>query len=291
MKCNPEIDPDKFLTLLCRFSEFVPRFQLTSSANRFFEVLNNYWQLKNWLAGVLTSNKAKMSKETEHLKRIAAEHAVGFVKPGMIVGLGHGSTAIFAVRKIARLLDEGILDNIRAVPCSLQVEKEARRLTIPLTTLSEHPVIDVTIDGADEVTEGMDLIKGGGGALLREKIVAQSSRREIIVVDESKLSPLLGTNFTVPVEVVPFGSRTHAAFLKSIGATVSVRQNGDGSSFKTDQGNYILDCLFGPIEDPRQLAQRLNNRAGIVEHGLFISLATDLIVAGKEGIRHLRQEG
>jgi ribose 5-phosphate isomerase A len=264
---------------------------LTSSANRFFEVLNNYLQPKNRLAGVLTSNKAKMTEETQHLKRIAAEHVVDFVESGMIVGLGHGSTAIFAVRKIARMLDEGTLDNIRAVPCSQRVEKEAQRLSIPLTTLSKHPVIDVTIDGADEVTEGLDLIKGGGGALLREKIVAQSSRREIIVIDESKLSPLLGTNFTVPVEVVPFGSRTQAAFLKSIGATVSLRQNGDGSSFKTDQGNYIFDCLFAPIENPRQLAQSLNNRAGIVEHGLFISLATDIIVAGKEGVRHLKKKG
>ena len=229
-------------------------------------------------------------EETENLKRIAAEHAVGFVESGMVVGLGHGSTTMYAIHKIAQLLDEGILDNILGIPCSLHVEREAERLGIFLTTLSEHSVIDVTIDGADEVTEGMDLIKGGGGALLREKIVAQSSQREIIVIDESKMSPLLGTNFTVPVEVLPFGSRAQAEFLKTIGATVSLRQNGDGSSFKTDQGNYILDCRFAPIEDPRQLAEKINNRAGIVEHGLFISLTTDVIVAGKLGIRHLKKK-
>ncbi len=207
----------------------------------------------------------------------------------MVVGLGHGSTAIFAVRRIARLLCEGQLQDILAVPCSLQVKDDVQRLGIPLTTLDQHPVVDLTIDGADEVDPDLNLIKGGGGALLREKIVAQASRREIIVVDESKLSPALGTHWPVPVEVTPFGWRSQAAYLESLGAQPVTRLNSDGSLFKTDQGNLIMDCHFGPISDPAQLAARLNERAGIVEHGLFLGLATDLIVASGEGIRHLKR--
>ena len=223
------------------------------------------------------------------LKQKAGWYAVDFVKSGMVVGLGHGSTAIFAVRCIAQLLQEGRLQDVLGVPCSRHVEAEARRLGIPLTTLDEHPVVDVTIDGADEVDPDLNLIKGGGGALLREKIVAQASRREIIVIDESKLSPALGTHWPVPVEVIPFGWRAQAAYLESLGAP-TLRLDADGTPFKTNQGNLILDCNFGPIPDPSQLAGRLNERAGIVEHGLFIGLATDVIVAGAEGVRHLRRE-
>jgi len=228
--------------------------------------------------------------DTLQLKRKAGERAVDFVESGMVVGLGHGSTAVFALRRIAQLLREGQLREIVGVPCSRQVEAEARKLGFPLTTLDEHPVIDLTIDGADEVDPRLNVIKGGGGALLREKIVAQASRREIIVVDESKLSRALGTRWPVPVEVVPFGWRTQSAYLESLGAQPSRRLNEDGTHFKTDQGNFILDSNFGPIPNPDQLAARLNERAGIVEHGLFLELATDVIVAGGEGIRHLRRE-
>ena len=222
------------------------------------------------------------------LKQQAAERAVEFVKSGMVVGLGHGSTAFFAVRRIAQLLHEGQLQDILGVPCSLQVEEEAQRLGIPLTTLDEHPVVDLTIDGADEVDHSLNLIKGGGGALLREKMVAQASRREIIVVDESKLSPALGTRWPVPVEVIPFGWRSQAAYLESLGARPILRLSSDGAPFTTDQNNLILDCHFGPISQPTQLAARLGERAGIVEHGLFLGLATDVIVASDEGIRHLK---
>jgi ribose 5-phosphate isomerase A len=208
----------------------------------------------------------------------------------MVVGLGHGSTAVFALRRIAQLLQESQLHDIVGVPCSRQVEAEARKLGFPLTTLDEHPVIDLTIDGADEVDPNLNVIKGGGGALLREKIVAQASRREIIVVDESKLSPALGTHWSVPVEVVPFGWRTQRAYLESLGAQPSRRLDEDGTPFKTDQGNFILDSNFGPISNPDQLAARLNERAGIVEHGLFLELVTDVIVAGVEGVRHIRLE-
>ena len=231
-----------------------------------------------------------MNANTPQLKQQAAWYAVDLVKSGMVVGLGHGSTAIFAVRRIAELLHEGRLQDILGVPCSLQAEAEARRLGISLTTLDEHPVVHLTIDGADEVDPHLNLIKGGSGALLWEKIVAQASRREIIVVDESKLSPALGTHWPVPVEVIPFGWRSQAAYVESLGAQPVLRLNRDGTPYKTDQGNLILDCGFGLISQPAQLAARLSERAGIVEHGLFLGLATDVIVAGMEGIHHLKRE-
>jgi ribose 5-phosphate isomerase A len=137
----------------------------------------------------------------------------------------------------------------------------------------------------------MNLIKGGGGALLREKIVAQASRREIIVVDDSKLSPRLGTKRVLPVEVLAFGWQSQARYLKSLGAQVSLRHDRGGALFVTDSGNLIADCHFGPIADPVALATLLSGRAGIVEHGLFLGLATDLIVAGKEGVRHINRGG
>lgn len=230
-----------------------------------------------------------MKVNAARLKQQAAERAVRFVKSGMVVGLGHGSTALFAVRRIAQLLRDGRLGDIKGVPCSLEIGQEAQQLGIPVTTLDEHPVVDVTIDGADEVDPHMNLIKGGGGALLREKIVAQASRREIIVVDESKLSPVLGTHWPVPIEVFPFGWRLEAAYLESLGARPALRQSTDGTPFQTDQGNYILDGRFGPISNPAQLAVKLSGRAGIVEHGLFLDLATDVIVAGTQGIRHLQR--
>jgi len=222
-------------------------------------------------------------------KRQAAERAAALVESGMVVGLGHGSTAALAVRRIAELLRSGQLTDILSVPCSLQVEAEARRLGIPLTDLDECPAVDLTIDGADEVDPCLNLIKGGGGALLREKLVAQASRREVIVVDGSKLSPALGTHWPVPVEVVPFGWRTQVPYLESLGARPVLRQAADGSPFKTDQGNLILDCHFGPIADPAALARRMEGRAGLVAHGLFLGLATDVIVGNADGIRHLRR--
>jgi ribose 5-phosphate isomerase A len=226
----------------------------------------------------------------QKLKKQAAERAVECIESGTVVGLGHGSTASFALQRIATLLKTGALKDIIGVPCSLQVEEEARQLGIPLGTLDEHPVIDVTIDGADEVDSNLDLIKGGGGALLREKIVAQASLREIIVVDESKLSPALGTRWPVPVEVIPLGWRSQISFLESLGARVSVRQTSDGRRFVTDQGNLILDCNFGPLPQPTQVARELSQRTGIVEHGLFLGLTTDVIVAGKNGVRHLTRK-
>ena len=150
--------------------------------------------------------------------------------------------------------------------------------------------IDITIDGADEVDPQLNLIKGGGGALLREKIVAQASRREIIIVDESKLSPQLGSHWPVPVEVLAYGWQSQARYLASLGAEVTIRRTPEGRVFTTDQGNMILDARFGPITDPEGLAQELAARAGILEHGLFLNLAQDVIVAGPKGIRHLQRQ-
>lgn len=220
-------------------------------------------------------------------KKKAAERAVELAQPGMVIGLGSGSTAVFAIRHIAKLYGEGALKDISGFATSRSVLKEAQELGIPIIAEEMERSIDLTIDGADEVDDDLNLIKGGGGALLREKIVAQNSRRVAIVCDDSKISPKLGTKRAVPVEVLFFGWRSQLRYLESLGARVIVRQSGDGSPFVTDSGNMILDCDFGPIPNPADLDLNLSARAGIVEHGLFLGLATDVIVAGKEGIRHL----
>jgi ribose 5-phosphate isomerase A len=182
------------------------------------------------------------------------------------------------------------LKNIVGIPSSIQTEKLARELGIPLAGFDQRSQIDVTIDGADEVDPDLNLIKGGGGALLREKVLAQASRQNIIIVDGSKLSPQLGTNWALPIEVIPFACKAVEIFLGSLGASASVRTRDDGSPFQTDQNNLILDAFFGQINDPVKLALLLNERAGIVEHGLFLKLASDVIVAAAEGIRHLKRK-
>jgi ribose 5-phosphate isomerase A len=231
-----------------------------------------------------------MTDDVFQLKQKAADLAVEYVQSGMIVGLGSGSTATLAVRRIGERLQAGRLHDILGIPCSNQTRQEALQAGIPLTTLEEYPVIDLTIDGADEVDPNLNLIKGGGGALLHEKIVAQATRREIIIVDDSKLSPVLGTHWAVPVEVTPFGWGSQADFLRSLGAKVTQRLNKDGSAYKTDQGNLILDCNFGPIPDAEGLASQMIPRAGIVEHGLFIGLTSEVIAAGPDGFRHLKRK-
>lgn len=225
--------------------------------------------------------------EVERWKKEAAEAAVELVRPGMVIGLGHGSTARYALLKIAELLRTGKLWDIKGVPCSKKVEEEAKALGIPLTTLEEHPELDLTIDGADEIDPKLNVIKGGGGAMLREKIVAQATRYEVIVADDTKFSPRLGTRAPVPVEVLPFGWRTHLRFLEGLGARVSLRVNADGTPFLTDQGNYVLDCYFGPIQDVDGLAKELDLRAGIVGHGLFVGLVDEVFLAGPSGVRRL----
>lgn len=228
------------------------------------------------------------SVNSNELKQQAADRAVLAIESGMIVGLGSGSTATLAVRRLAERLRKKELHDIRGVPTSQQTGQEAQRLNIPLTTLEDHPVVDLTIDGADEVDPRLNVIKGGGGALLREKIVAQASRRLLIIVDESKLVPALGTRWALPVEVIALGWRTQANYLESLGAAVTLRQR-DEAIFKTDQGNLILDCHFGPIAEPYALADQLNRRVGIVEHGLFLDMASEVIVASVAGVRHLHR--
>lgn len=222
----------------------------------------------------------------EDLKKNAAHAACEAVRSGMVLGLGTGSTTHHALVRLGELLREGRLNDIVGIPSSLATEKTARSLGIPLGDLEAHPVIDLTIDGADEVDPELNLIKGGGGALLREKVIAQASRRNLIVVDESKLSPRLGTRWALPVEVVPFACAAETRFLASLGADVRLRVR-DGRPLATDQGNWILDAAFGPIADPAALAGALDRRAGIVEHGLFLDLAHEVIVASADGIRRL----
>lgn len=208
----------------------------------------------------------------------------------MVVGLGTGSTAIHAVRKIAGRIANGELKNVLCIATSLQTDAEARRLSLPLMDDSLPKHVDITIDGADEVDPDWNLIKGGGGALLREKIVAQASSRMVVVVDEEKLSERLGTRFYLPVEVLKFGHESQKTFLESLGAKVEIRQDDSGATYKTDSGNLIFKCNFGPIDNAVGLAQKLGSRAGIVEHGLFIGLATDLVIAGAKGVQHRRKE-
>lgn len=239
---------------------------------------------------MIRTRSASIQADTELrtlYKRQSAERAVEFVQPGMLVGLGTGSTAIFATRRIAHLLHDGHLKDILGFATSEAVRQEAQRLGIPMTTEEMPHAIDLTIDGADEIDPDLNLIKGGGGALLREKIVAQASRRVIIAADDSKLSTGLGTLHTLPIEVLPFGWRSQLRYLESLGAQVEVRYNADSSLFVTDSGGMILDCDFGPIAHPAELAITLKARAGITEHGLFLGLATDVIVASREGLRHL----
>jgi ribose 5-phosphate isomerase A len=224
------------------------------------------------------------------LKKEAAVYALRYVESGMTVGLGTGSTAIFAIRHIGALLKTGELKNVVGFATSRASWDAAVELNIPMLTEDLPKDIDVTIDGADEVDPELNLIKGGGGALLREKLVAQATGREIIVVDESKLSDRLGTKHVLPIEVLPFGWRSQARFLESLGAKYTMRQTPQGAEYRTDQGNMILDCDFGPISDAEKLARELEARAGIVEHGLFLNLSYRVVVASPNGVRELARK-
>jgi ribose 5-phosphate isomerase A len=225
--------------------------------------------------------------DIDTLKQQAAEKALGYATSGMVLGLGSGSTALIMVKHLAEMINAGALKSITGVPTSRVTEHEAGQLGIPLVSLDDSPKVDLTIDGADEVDPYCNLIKGGGGALLREKIVAQASRRLIIIVDQGKLSPALGTNWPLPVEVIPFGWPSQAEFISTLGGIPSLRLEDRQQPFTTDQGNYILDCRFGPMTNPEEIESRLNGRAGIVEHGLFLNMADVVISAGPDGVRTL----
>jgi ribose 5-phosphate isomerase A len=220
-------------------------------------------------------------------KQRAAEAAVALVESGMVLGIGGGSTAALAAARLAERVGSGALRGITCVACGESVARELQRLGLRHFPLSERPQIDLTIDGADEVDGHLDLVKGAGGALLREKMVAQASHREVIVVDDSKLSPRLGTRAVLPVEVFPFGWRAEEHFLHELGAAPMLRLRA-GQPFLTDEGNFILDCAVGPIAEPQALAATLQARAGIAAHGLFLGLATEVLVAGGGRVKRLR---
>lgn len=224
--------------------------------------------------------------DRDTLKRAAAEAAVELVQDGMVVGLGTGSTAAFAVEALSRRHREGL--RFIGIPTSERTGAQAREAGIPLTSFAEHRQIDLTIDGADEVEHAtLNLIKGLGGALLREKIVAAASRRLAIVVDGAKLVDRLGAHAPVPVEVVTFGLEATRAALEARGASVQLRQTPAGQPFVTDSGNRILDCRFGQIADPARLEERIGRIVGVVESGLFIGRAEHVFVADASGVQRL----
>jgi len=221
----------------------------------------------------------------ERLKKEAAEKAVEQVKSGMVLCLGTGSSAKYATIKIGELYQSGTLTDIVGVPTSSRTEALARQYDIPLGDLSDYPVIDLAIDGADEITPELYLIKGLGGALLREKMIELTAKRFIVIGDERKVVNILGTRSPLPVEVTQFGWRHQARWLAGLGCTPTLRMV-EGQPYVTDNGNYILDCAFANgIEDPHQLAAVLRDRTGIVEHGLFLGIATEAIVAAGDGLK------
>jgi len=224
----------------------------------------------------------------EAQKRLAAARALDFVRPGMRLGLGTGSTARHFIELLGEQVRNGL--NVVGVATSETTAADARRVGIPLATLDDTPQLDLTIDGADEIDPDLTLIKGGGGALLREKIVASASERMIVIADESKWVPTLG-RFPLPVEVVPFGfAATRLAVQRAAGvdgdaATAVLRREPDGHAFVTDSAHWIIDLALGRIPDSRALAVRLVSIPGVVEHGLFIGLAKAAILAGPDGVR------
>ncbi|MCH7825087.1 MAG: ribose 5-phosphate isomerase A [Acidobacteria bacterium] len=220
---------------------------------------------------------------------MAAEKAALFLDGVRILGLGTGSTTALFVGVVGEMVQSGALPELVAIPTSIATENQARALGIPLTDLEAHPRVDVTVDGADEVSRELDLIKGRGGALAREKIVASASRELIIVVDDSKLVNTLGERLPLPVEVLPFGWKTIEPRLQELGAEPHLRREG-GEAFATDQGNYILDCIFpAGIADPSATAQSIDSIPGVVAQGMFLGMADRVVVAGAGGVRILER--
>ncbi len=219
----------------------------------------------------------------DKLKKIAGEAAAERVKDGMVVGLGTGSTVKYTIIKLGEMVREGL--DITGVPTSRATEKLATEMGIPLSTLDEIEYLDLTIDGADEVDRNLNLIKGGGGALLREKMTAYYSRYEIIVVDSRKISEMLGS-FPLPIEVTRFGARRTMRRLSELGCTPALR--GGEEPFITDNGNYIVDCKFKEIREPASLEKKLNMLPGVVENGLFVNLANEVYVGTEQGLKIIK---
>ncbi|KAL4200751.1 hypothetical protein AMTRI_Chr02g255170 [Amborella trichopoda] len=225
----------------------------------------------------------------DQLKKLAADKAVDYVKSGMVLGLGTGSTAAFVVSKLGELLKEGVLKDIIGIPTSKRTEEQAASLGIPLSLLDHHPKIDLAIDGADEVDPELNLVKGRGGALLREKLVEAASAQFVVVADESKLvDGLGGSGLAMPVEVVQFCWSYNAKRLQDLfkeeGCEVKLRMDGD-KPYVTDNSNYIVDLYFEtPIKDSRAAGAEISRFEGVVEHGLFLDMATAVIIAGSDGV-------
>ena len=232
-----------------------------------------------------------MSSSTiSKMKSNAAKFAVDFISSGMTVGLGSGSTAMLAVEEIAARIKQETLKDLICIPSSSHTKETALAIGLQVSGFDEATSLDINIDGADEIDSECNLIKGGGGALLKEKILAQNCRRNIVIVDESKISGKLGEKWHLPVEVLPFSWQAESVFLESLGAVVKLRTDDEDEPFVTDQENYILDCNFGIISQPGNLSYTLNQRAGIIEHGLFIDTTHDLVVgrAGKVDHRQIK---
>lgn len=232
-------------------------------------------------------NPSESALDQEADKRAAATRALDFVTPGMRLGLGTGSTAAAFVTLLGQRVADGL--DIVGVPTSERTAAQAKGLGIRLATLDEEPQLDLTVDGADEFDPSLRLIKGGGGALLREKIIATASQRMLVIADATKQIATLG-HFPLPIEVNRFGlAVTRLAILREAakcgcGGALTLRRNGGGADYVTDGGHLILDCHFGRIDRPERLAERLNAIPGVVEHGLFIGIASAIICAGRDGV-------
>ncbi|MGD0484076.1 MAG: ribose-5-phosphate isomerase RpiA [Gemmatimonadales bacterium] len=231
-----------------------------------------------------------MTPSQDDLKRAAARRAVEYVASGTTIGLGSGSTMRSLIELLAERLASGGLRGVLAVPTSEDTAAQCRALGIPLTALDEHPHLDLALDGADEIGPRLDLIKGLGGALLREKLVAGAADRFVVVADASKRVRKLGTRAPVPVEVIPFGWSTHLPFFQKLGAEPALRRAPDRRPFVTDEGHHIVDLRFPKgIPDPQALARALARRSGIVEDGLFLGMADTAVVASAQGVRVLER--
>ena len=219
-------------------------------------------------------------------KKAAARASLAFVRDGDIVGLGSGSTAEYAVRYLGERVQAGL--KIRGIPTSQRTRELAESVGIPLGTLQEFPEIDVAIDGADEIDPELQLIKGGGGALLREKIVASASKRMVVIADSTKRVQILG-KFPLPVEVISLAEPLLTKKITALGASVQLRHYAYGNPFVTDEGHHILDCQFGEIPDPRGLARQLDSLPGVVEHGLFVDMATVALIGKGDDVVESRR--
>jgi ribose 5-phosphate isomerase A len=226
----------------------------------------------------MTSSVKEIDKRDQE-KQAAARAAVELVENGQIVGLGSGSTAALATRFLAERVRAGL--KIVGIPTSQKTAQLAEQLGIPLATLEEHSRIDIDLDGADEIDPQLNLIKGGGGAFLREKIIASISRRFLVIADSAKQVERLG-KFPLPVEVIPFAQSLIKGEIEALGAEVKLRQYVYGNPYVTDEGHHVLDCMFGEIADPSALADRLRRIPGVVEHGLFLGMA-EMALIGKDG--------